>query len=127
MFNMINTRKLLFVIYISYTTLMQCRLSKASFRRKALFRRKSCSYRSLNMTNHICYCYPADIRFSRPTKTSCWARRMQEVDLHVSFHSVNFLNNTNPPLLIVPACDIIVTTHGLGGHSIEIWLSGNIE
>ena len=137
MFNMINTRKVLFVTYISYTTLMQCRLSKALFHRKSCIYVPAvlfinficatcCSYRSLNMTNHICYRHPADIRFSGPTKT-CWSRRMKEVDLHVSFHSVNLLNNTNPPLIIVSACDIIVKTHGLCSHSIEIWLSGNIE
>ena len=46
----------------------------------------------------------------------------QEVDLQVLFHSVN---NTNPPLLIISAYDILVQTHGLCGHSTVIWLFGN--
>ena len=53
--------------------------------------------------NHICYRNPADIRFSWPVKTSRWSRWVQEVDLQVLLHSVNLLNNSNLPLLIVSA------------------------
>ena len=63
--------------------------------------------------NYICYRSPADIRFSWPVKTSRWSRWVQEVDLQVLLHSVNLLNNTNLPLLIVCACDIPVQTQGL--------------
>ena len=58
--------------------------------------------------NYICYRSPADIRFYLPVKTSCWSRWVQEVDLQVLLHSVNLLNNTNLPLFIVSACDILV-------------------
>ena len=51
--------------------------------------------------NYICYRSPVDIRFSWPVKTSRWSRWVQEVDLPVLLHSVNLLNNTNLPLLIV--------------------------
>ena len=63
--------------------------------------------------NYICYRSPADIRFSWPVKTSRWSRWVREVDLQVLLHSVNLLNNTNLPLLIVCACDILVQTQGL--------------
>ena len=51
--------------------------------------------------NYICYRSPVDNRFSWPVKTSRWSRWVQEVDLQVLLHSVNLLNNTNLPLLIV--------------------------
>ena len=66
---------------------------------------------------------PADIRFSWPVKTSRWSRWVQEVDLQVLLHSVNLLNNTNLPLLIVSACDILVQTQGLCGHPTKTCLS----
>ena len=62
--------------------------------------------------NYICYRSPADIRFSWPVKTSGWSRWVQEVDLQVLLHSVNLFNNTNLPLLIVCACDILVQMQG---------------
>ena len=77
--------------------------------------------------NYICYRNPADIRFSWPVKTSCWPRWLQEVDLQVLLHSVNLLNNTNLPLLIVSACDILVQTQGLCGHPTKTCLSGNVK
>ena len=66
--------------------------------------------------SYICYCNPADIRFSWPVKTSCWSRWVQEVDLQVLLHSVNLLDNTNLTLLIISACDILVQTQELCGH-----------
>ena len=77
--------------------------------------------------NYICYRSPADIRFSSPVKTSRWSRWVQEVDLQVLLHSVNLLNNTNLPLLIVSACDILVQTQGLCGHPTKTCLSGNVK
>ena len=77
--------------------------------------------------NCICYRSPADIRFSWPVKTSCWSRWVQEVDLHVLPHSVNLLNNTNLPPLIVSACDILVQTQGLCGHPTKTCLSRNVK
>ena len=77
--------------------------------------------------NYICYRSPADIRFSWPVKTSRWSRWVQEVDLQVLLHSVNLLNNTNLPLLIVSACDILVQTQGLCGNPTKTCLSGNVK
>ena len=77
--------------------------------------------------NYICYRSPADIRFSWTGKTSRWSRWVQEVDLQVLLHSVNLLNNTNLPLLIVSACDILVQTQRLCGHPTKTCLSGNIK
>ena len=51
--------------------------------------------------NYICYRSPADIRFSWPVKTSRWSKWVQEIDPQVLLHSVNLLNNTNLPFLIV--------------------------
>ena len=77
--------------------------------------------------SYICYRNPADIRFSWPVKTSRWSRWVQEVDLQVLLHSVKFLNNTNLPVLIVSACDILVQTQGLCGHFTKTCLSGNVK
>ena len=77
--------------------------------------------------NYIRYRSIADIRFSWSVKTSHWSRWVQEVDLQVLLHSVNLLNNTNLPLLIVSACDILVQTQGLCGHPTKTCLSGNVK
>ena len=76
--------------------------------------------------NYICYRNLADMRFSWPVKTSCWARWVQEVDLQVLLHSP-LLNNTNLSLLIVSACDILVQTQGFCGHPTKRCLSGNVK
>ena len=68
--------------------LTQCELSKVSFHQKFCIYvprffiinficSTCCSYRSLDLTNYICYSHPANIRFSWPTKTSGWSRRMK--------------------------------------------------
>ena len=78
--------------------------------------------------NYICYRNPADIRFSWPVKASRLCRWVQEVDLQeVLLYSVNFLNNTDLPLLIVSACDILVQTEGLCGCPTKTCLSGNVK
>ena len=74
--------------------------------------------------SYICYRSPADIRFSWSVKTFHWSRWVKVVDLQVLFHSVNLLNNTNLPLLIVSACDILVQTQGLCGHPTKTCHSG---
>ena len=115
------------------STLTQCELSKVSFHQKFCIYvpgfsiinficSTCCSYKSLDLTSYICYSHPANIRFFWPTKTSGWSRRTKKVDLHVLFHSVNLLNNINPPLLIVPACHILAKMHGLYVHPIKICL-----
>ena len=120
------------------STLTQCGLSKASLRQKLFLH--LCSYSlghqfcMLDLLqlqepglNYICYRNPADIRFSWPVKTFRWSRWVQIGNLQVLLHSVNLLNITNPPFLIVSGCDILIQTHGLCGHPTKICLSGDVN